>query len=235
MLGLFQADLPIGKRLWSVLLVLVISGALSNGAISLSQDPLKFVIQVLLFFGHITVLSILFAIPLGMVGTVIEKTIMVRRIKQKTFESRIQPDISDNWLLMVLNITFVVAILIAIPEYGSSFASYLGIIGLTIFLAIELFDFNIMFKETIEILEIKSNQNGKVKARLVYNEGDESYSVAGGFLHVIRKVEDSNWRLVNIAILSDSSTAIFERSIKRSRLERRIAQKVPSKIQKTKK
>ena len=71
MLGLLQADLPIGHRLWILILTLVVSGSLSKEAVSFSQDPVSFTVEVLLFFGYASLIGALVCLALVVPGGVV--------------------------------------------------------------------------------------------------------------------------------------------------------------------
>ncbi len=53
MFGLFQADLPIGNRLWLALLALAIAGTLAATPLaSISSTPVEFVTNLLSLYGQ---------------------------------------------------------------------------------------------------------------------------------------------------------------------------------------
>lgn len=222
MLGLFQADLPIGKRLWGVLLILVITGSLLNGSITISQDPVEFVVQILLFFGSITIWNFILAYPLGWIFILVRRNIPSRYSQINTFDSLVRRDNSDIWLSLFINVAFVISVIIATKYFETQLGNSMGIVGLIIFLVIELFDISLLFKETKEILEIKLEKNGTVTAKLLYKDGEKIYLFVGDFLEAVRRVFDSDWKFVQMSASNSEKYAVFERTIRNSGLSRNI-------------
>jgi hypothetical protein len=149
MFGLFQADLPIGNRLWAIILVLVISGALSSGTVTLSEDPVTFVSQTLLFFGYIDVLSGLIMIGPVMIGQIIGFEVSRRRWKGSTYKEAVSANRSDTLDEILSRVGFIIAIIIAIPNYGTTQMQVVGVIGLSLLLIVEWLDINLMQKRSL--------------------------------------------------------------------------------------
>jgi hypothetical protein len=60
MFGLFQADMPIGNRLWLALLAIVVAGSIAATPLAqATSDPISFATNLLLLYGQASFVSAL--------------------------------------------------------------------------------------------------------------------------------------------------------------------------------
>ena len=219
MFGLFQTDIPIGRKLWVMVLIFVLVGASTNSISSFAQDPVLFATQLLLFFGYVFILSFFIALVPGLIGQAIERDIERRRITEINYASIIRPQVSQDWFEILANSSFVVAVLISIPSFGNLRVNDLGGFGLTLFLVSEIFDFNLFYEKSSELIELRENGKGKLLARILDKRNDEVFSFKSDFIKEVRQLIDYKWDLIDMTVSNNKSKAIFQRYIQGSRLD----------------
>lgn len=218
MFGLFQTDIPIGRRLWVMVLVFILAGASTNAISSYSQDPIQFATDLLIYFGYVYVLSFGIAIIPGMIGQIIEQEIDRRRSKEKTYKSTVMPQTSEIWLEIVANLSFIVATYISISSFGSLQILEGGAIGLSLLILVEVFDLNLLYKETPELLEISEATRSKLLARFLGSNSEQKFTLKSDFLTETQKLIEQKWEIVEMSRSKEKSQAVFRRYIRISRL-----------------
>ncbi len=199
------------------------SGALSNGLISLSDNPVLFAKQVLLFFGHVTIFSFLLALIPAKLIEIIQYEISRRKKDKDAYRAVIEPRTNSIWLDTLLNVAFVIAVALSIPLFGDKAIETSGIMGLVILLVTEIFDINtLFFKETLEFLELKTELSGKIVANL-YVEGKlkNKFTLTGKWLSEINQLLDNGWEVFEASNLDTLPMAILRRSFSSDRFSKR--------------
>jgi len=201
-----------------VLLVLVISGALSNGSVSFSDNPITFVSQSLLFYGLILILTIGIALIPGRIGQSIEYEIKRHRKKPSSYESLTLTYTSDTWVEILVGISFVVAIFLAISLYDTTEMRSFGILGLALLLNLEVFNINLFYKEQVELVRLIDDK-GTLSAWLYSSGRQERFKPIAGFLGEIARLTENDWELLD----SNGFSATFKRIRRQSRLSLRTS------------
>lgn len=217
MFGLFQTDIPIGRRLWVMILVFVLAGTSTNAVTSFSQDPILFAVNILIYFGYVDILSFGIAIIPGMIGQIIEKEIDWRRSKAKTYESVVRPQRSNTWFEILVNLSFVIATYISVSSFGSPQIIEVGLLGLSLLIVTEIFDINLLYTETPEFLELSHDVKGKLIARII-NDNEQKFTLKSDFLTETRQLITHKWEIVDITRSKEKSTALLQRHTRKSRL-----------------
>jgi len=215
MLGLFQADLPIGHRLWIILLTLVVSGALSNGKVSFSSEPISFVTDTLLFFGAVQVTSAFIAMIPGTAFKWIERIFERSQEKSDPYRNAVGAYHHEWWFNPLANVAFVVAIIIMVPSFGTNQVFQLGIFGVGVLLLNELFDLeDIFYIKKTELLELELRESGRIHARLfVSGEQEYQFTVSSGWLSEINHLLSDGWTVLESVNTFQPLKAILTRSI----------------------
>ena len=210
MLGLFQADIPIGHRLWIVLLPLVFLGSLTSVPLTLPDvDPVQFVIEILLFFGYVSIIStgILF-VPETVRGLVLRE--LDHRLRKESPYRAVVRSHKSLWLFRSLpNLAFFVGIIIAIPGFSTPTMETWGTVGLFFLLLEEILDWRDIYKKKKEIIELVADEKGKMCAKLVKDEGIEEFSVDSEWLTEIRSLLQNGWEMIDCNNSVDSRFAIL--------------------------
>jgi len=221
MFGLFQTDIPIGRRLWVMILVFILAGSSSGVINSYSQDPVRFALDILIYFGFVSVFSFVLALVPGLIGQAIERTIDKKRDEEKSYQSVVKPQRSEIWFDILVNLSFVVATYISTSNLGNPNIFDIGAIGLFLIVLTEIIDTDLLYRKSLEILELRDGTKGKLIARIVSENGEKEFTIKSEFVAETRQILDYGWQVVDITKSREKSKALFQRYIQIYRLEKK--------------
>jgi len=146
MLGIFQADLPIGRRLWLLALILIVSGLIAGEPIKLLNDPAAFAIALLIYAGHAFLLGVLYSLAPMMLVVILDLVAMYRRSRAWGTSSILFEGYRYEWFSDALaTLAFILAAVLATVRFGDESLVLTGTIGLIIILIAEAFDLERLF------------------------------------------------------------------------------------------
>jgi hypothetical protein len=213
MFGLFQADLPIGRRLWLIILTLVSFGSLQLINVStVAVDPAKFVVDVLVFFGYVSLLSSILLIIPDFIKKTIYQAIDRKLEKTNPYETAVKWRRNRWWFHSLQDILFIAATLYAAKDFGSATMYEWGFIGLIGVLVDEVVDWDDVYVKTKQVLELHISQGGKIKAKLVRSDDVEEFTVpSANWLLEIQSLKHSGWEVLESNLLGTRKSIILER------------------------
>lgn len=212
MLGLFQGDLPIGRRLWPILLALVVSGALASEIITFSQDPVQFTIQTLLLFGYIFAISLIITFCIFLILDRTQKIIDERATNRNNYRTLIEKDLIDIWGSSVVNLAYIASIFIGIAYYDSERVRSLGILGLIFLLLMDIVDNLVFQSEVFEIIELQREPKEKIWARLLsQNRLRYIFFLSSDWAKEISYLMSQGWEVIEISSNEETPYALLRR------------------------
>lgn len=200
MFGLFQADLPIGNRLWLTLLAIVVGGSIAaTPLVEVASDPVSFGVNLLLLFGQATFITTAFlALPL-LIVSIIEFEIKRRADKDRIdfFRETEEYNPLTTRALNYLSLVGYVASVFWIAN--NNFSASLGSFGLALFLFAEVIvEWREIYLSGYEYLELQKVKD-TVKARLIREEKVEDFKVKEDWVTLHAYLGDNNWELIEFS------------------------------------
>lgn len=203
MFGLFQSDLPIGKRLWLLLLALVIGGSLASTALAkVNESPLLFANDLLLLYGFGSLVeSCVSGLVLFTVGAfVVGKQFTRYKTREEYFYTQTKNSI--HWLgklpLIISPIIFVIVVAKIAPSFENPALRKLGILGLLLFLIAELLvDVGkVTDKYYHEFLSIQLIGSDEIWGKLATSEEYKELHVKADWMKTLAFLCASDWEFV---------------------------------------
>ncbi len=214
MIGLFQADLPIGRYLWKIILALVVLGVLTEQTVTFSSEPLTFVTEILLFFGYTSLVGSIIAFGLLVIAY------LVYVIAFYLFGIKGEFYIFD-WFEAFLDLSFVIAIFYTVTGFGTNVMREFGVLGLITELFVGTFNTDVLKKEVVETLEIRLNKSGRVITRLLDQDNqNESIADSSDWLKELHKLRNDGWEIIISNTTKSNFYIILERITNKSRFIR---------------
>lgn len=212
MLGMFESDLPIGRRLWTILIVLVVLDKLTYLPLSSPEtNPIQFVIEILLFFGIVTVINI----PVFLIATFLlyirKRITRIKIEKEDPYRAAVRSKDADWVGDVIANCSFIVAIALAIPLFGTSSMKLWGSIGLVFLIIGQALDEDSINIKVKEILELKSNKDGSIHAKLLLPEKVEYSLTDTDWLTECQMLLSNGWEIVESKSIGTLPSAVFQR------------------------
>lgn len=160
MFGIFQADLPIGRRIWLLALTLIITTLVTGAPFKLLADPAAFALAMLIYTGHAFLLGVLYSLLPNLIIGVFELYGMYRR----SFEWDASSVLFEGYRYEVLtdavvNLSVVFAAARAAHRFGDRSLIVTGTVGLIVMLIAEAFDVGELFsrRPNALLLELKGH------------------------------------------------------------------------------
>jgi len=200
MFGLFQADLPIGNRLWLTLLAIVVGGSIAATPLAeVASDPVSFGVNLLLLFGQATLITTAFlAIPFLIFG------IIEFEVKRRADKNRIdffrETEEYNPLFNRALNFLSLVGYVISVFWIANNnFSAGLGSFGLALFLFAEvLVEWREIYLSGYEYLELQRVKD-TVKARIIREEKVEEFKIKEDWAVLHAYLGDNNWELMEFS------------------------------------
>ena len=166
MFGIFQADLPIGRRLWVILLAIIVSGQIRDASTNFTTNPIDFFLNAIYFFGYVFIVSAFFSILPLLVLSGVDVYRTAKNEAKDPYREAVKSKNLSVWKDSIFNLAFIITTFVAIPNFGKSSLIASGTLGLAIILLTEVFDLDLLFPSKTEILELKSQQENKMQVML---------------------------------------------------------------------
>jgi len=200
MFGLFQSDLPIGKRLWLLLLALVIAGTISTSPLAKFNDPLLFTIDILLLYG----LGYLCECVLSSIISFCTGYIVVKRDinnfgKEEPFykKTRLSTHWTSDLSVIVSPILFVLVLVLITPYFGEKSRRF-GAFGLFLYLLAELQASiqSATHKDHHEFLLLESPAGIEIYATTSDSKHIDFFSFKADWMRTLAFLAENGWELV---------------------------------------
>lgn len=201
MLGLFQAEIPVGRQLWVIILITVIFGWFSALPIANpAEQPVKFASDTLLFFGYVYVfllaIFVCVGIPLGVLVYGSQKLHQKRaKMEDGIFQYRFMVKKPYQWIFSVFGILGIAtATLLAARGYGTAAMYSWGKWGLLLSLVLLWFGYAPWGTTNILII----HPYGLVKTGVVIGNHGGQFEVEldSNWLAELTSLLDYGWELV---------------------------------------
>jgi len=215
MFGLFQADLPIKKQLWRVLLVVVLVSAGSTTPFKFSNEPSIALVDVLLFYGHISVIFIgpgLVVQLLAWLATSIE-----RRYAARDSYRELTGPLDHWWEGTAYEAGFVISAFLATPSFGTETMRSFGMLGIGLILLAEILRDGVLEVSDPQMLELLQLGN-VIVARALDERGDIcKFTLNHDWLSELDRLAKDDWIAMNVG----EGYALLKR-------ERRVMRRIPT-------
>lgn len=146
MFGLFQAEMPFGRRLWLMFLVVIAVGVLKPALLPTFQsDPIQFATDLLLLFGAVFLVSVVLVLIFVFTRTLLVAPLFLaaRRVSEETVFWRYAETKGTRTIeKLVYGGSFVVAVLIWLPNTATPVFRWAGFAGLCFIASISVFSAN---------------------------------------------------------------------------------------------
>lgn len=139
MFGIFQADIPIGNRLWIALLAMIVASAFIPGSLDVFYtEPVAFAISFLFIYGQAALFAVVLTSPFSFVPAVANVVRMFRRARPGDnfyYDAETRDTGGGGFQTLVFLLAFVGSV-VWIADGNSS--GELGTIGLILVLLVEV-------------------------------------------------------------------------------------------------
>ncbi len=224
MFGLFQADLPIGNRLWLTLLAIVVGGSIAATPLAeVASNPIDFGVNLLLLFGQATLVTSLYLVlPFAILG-IIEFEVKTRADKNRNVFF-LETEDYEPLYQRIINFSILAGYVIAVFWIADgNFSASLGSFGLALFLFVEVWsEWREVYMRGYEYLELQRIKN-VVKARIIKEETVEKYSIREGWIEMHAYLGDNNWDLLEFS----KSFSLHRRNYRKGLLPQRWLKSFP--------
>lgn len=200
MFGLFQADLPIGYRLWLTLLAIVVGGSIAmTPLVEVASDPVSFGVNLLLLFGQATIITNFFLIIPSLIFNIIEYEVM-RKAKKKQIDFFIETSEYKPFFNRILNFLSLVGYVISVFWIANNnFSTSLGSLGLAFFLLGEVLDeWRKIYLRGYEYLVLQREKD-TVTARLIREEKVEEFKIKADWAILHAHLGNNTWELLEFS------------------------------------
>jgi hypothetical protein len=210
MFGLFQTDLPFGKRLWLTLLALVVAGAIVDTPLaSAGNDPIRFATSLLLLYGQANLLAAfptaIFAGPLIAIEQELKKR--ADRTVPSFYKATEDYDPLYNRVSLFIGVIFFLAIVVWIADEHVS--AELGTIGLGLLLLGEIVEeWRQVYRTGFQHVELRREDANTLRARLIEAGEEQRHRFSGDWVRTVAHLADNRWEV----ILLTEQSALFRRS-----------------------
>lgn len=139
MFGIFQADLPIGRTIWLVVLTLVASSLLFGAPRQMSGDSIEFAFSMVVYTGHSLFFGMLYSFLPNLVTRVVDICFLLRRSRPWNKSALLFEDYKYDWLSDIFSqLGVVCAAAAAAQQFGESSLKVSGLYGIAFLLLSEV-------------------------------------------------------------------------------------------------
>ena len=202
MFGLFQSDMPIGKRLWLLLLALVVAGTIASTPLAkVSADPITFTTDLLLLYGLGFLIE---SLATNIIGWLIAYISTQRRRKNSKpqrpsffVKLEVPRHISYYVSLAISPFIFVIAVSKITPHFGTLSRKF-GAFGLLLFLIAELLTSikPATHKDHHEFLSLRMISRGEIKGHLADSRDEEFFDFKANWMKTLAFLAENKWEIV---------------------------------------
>lgn len=197
MLNLFQAELPIGRRLWLVLLAAVLYEYVVGQRLPLPVDSVELIVGLLVFFGYISVVHLPVFLPAYAMFELILWVKYLRRSQIFRYRAIVDgPAVS--WTSAISDATFVIATLFGLPHFGQPAMYRWGPVGLVVLVLVQ-----VLYRGQpggYDMAELREHEPGMLNARVVVRGKSAVQStISGNWMEEVARLVSRHWEIVHIS------------------------------------
>jgi hypothetical protein len=204
MFGFFQADIPIGNRLWLSLLALIVAGSMAGTPLALAKDdPVGVISDLLLMYGQATLIAT-FALALPLTPLMLLEDWIKERADRDKPRFYIE---TENYIPLWSRLTQFLILVFFLGAFvwtaNGNFSRSVGALGLAFYLLAELLvEWRDVFLQGFEFLELRqsglSDQPSPIEARLIVDGKEWQYSISSDRMYTLAYLGNNAWEIVDI-------------------------------------
>jgi len=197
--------------LWLVLLLLVVTGALSDGTVQLSQQAPELLLEILLLYGYIVALSLPLAVLFALVQGLASWGIYLSTKSKHPFLAEIARK-SRGWDVLPVAVFMVVTVL-AIPHFGTQSMYRWAPVGLACLLLFTLLASPEEGRQQhFDYIQLSTDQESMPVARLLlYAKREQTFPLDGDWLSELTLLLDREWEILDYSTDSDRQATLLRR------------------------
>jgi hypothetical protein len=207
--SMFQADLPIGRHLWIALLTVVLIITFSGQPLSLPDlKPQEFVIEALLIYGYVILLTVAIYLPLFLVTY---RVVLARFNKELSLEEFFLAKTGRQTYPFLARVAFPVAVAATLFSYNPALTHRWGPFGVLLILLVYVISPTTASEWTKQTLILNWRKDEVLFALLLSKGQTEAFSLSIDKDTVTRWLTRSGWEIEDATADEAACQILFKR------------------------